>query len=139
MGMTRQGCTDSVAGLLAMIVPDLQASVAAGRVAYHGDNFAACLNVAAALICPAARSGISAEGAMSSCAAAFEPKVAIGGDCADGAECINGWCDGVNNGTLGKCVAKKANGAGCGSDSECTSGGCDNICGPRAPSGGLCQ
>ena len=139
---TSAECQATLAPELQMLANQLQSSVTAGRVIYHGDKMAACLKATQAQSCADARTGMSVAGAMTNCDGAFEPKVALGGACTDSAECIGGFCGVTDpNAVMGICVAKVANGAACQSDGMCTSDNCGagNVCEPPAPGGGLCQ
>jgi hypothetical protein len=135
-------CQTMVGGFLGFVIPSLEDSVAKGRTAYHADKMTSCLAALDAQSCDQAR--LSAVGAdlTAACAGAFEPLVAIGGDCGDHGDCIAGWCDGNSDKTLGKCARRKADGAPCVDDAECTNGACSSATcsnkGGTAPGSQLC-
>ena len=138
VGTDVASCQPFVGGLLTLVVPAIQQSVAKGRSVYHADRMGACLAKIRAAACSEAKmDSIS----IAACENALEPKVAIGGDCGDHGDCVGGWCNGAENMTLGKCVATKADGQPCLEDEECTSRSCNaDGCGPRSPgSNALCM
>jgi hypothetical protein len=135
-------CQSMVGGFLTLVVPGLQDSVAKGRTVYHPDKLTSCLAAIDAQSCDQARMSQVSDDLTAGCDGAFEPKVAIGGGCADHGDCIGGWCDGATDKTLGKCTLRKADGAPCLDAAECTNGGCTvGACGKPSSGDGtqLCQ
>jgi hypothetical protein len=125
-------CQSMVGGFLTLVVPAIQDSVAKGRTVYHGDKMTSCLAALDAQSCDQARKSEVGADLTTACADAFEPRVAIGGGCADHGDCIGGWCEGAVNDTLGKCTLRKADGASCSDDQECTNGACSGLaCGSK--------
>ncbi|HEV8712659.1 MAG TPA: hypothetical protein VGX03_07525 [Candidatus Binatia bacterium] len=122
------------------------ASITAGRVAYHGDKATACLDaIKAKLTCKFTDSLNSA--AADPCNAAFEPKVDAGGQCYKDGECKSLACQlpsGCNPGTccLGHCAAALAKlGESC-TSLPCAKGAyCSaaELCAPLVPAGGVCD
>src|SRR5262249_19736765 len=74
----------------------------AGRVTYHADLMAGCLDAYAKLTCQQLKS--NATSTISDCGAAFEPKVAAGAACGQDRECIGGSCEGAMIGSDGHCA-----------------------------------
>jgi len=136
VGTDVASCKTGVAGLLNLIIPNLQQSIAAGRTAYHGDKLAVCLEKLRPLGCADARMDSIENSIVPECNQFLEPKVAVGGACTEDGECIKGYCDGT-------CAALKPDGQTCDDDLQCTSEICDPVtskCVPRPPgSAELCQ
>lgn len=134
-------CKNILGTFLFLALPSIKASVSSGRSVYHADRMGACLEKLRAASCESLRTASVGFSGNDDCEAAFEPKVAVGGSCGDSADCIGGWCEGARNGTLGKCVATKADGQPCVVSDECTSGSCSGgSCGmPAAGASNLCE
>ena len=136
VGTDAASCKTTLGGLLNLVIPDIQQSIAAGRAAYHGDKLAVCLDKLRLLGCPDARMNGIEKTIVPECDGFLEPKVAVGGACTDDGECINGYCDGT-------CIALKPNGQTCDDDIQCSSDVCDPVtskCVPLPPgSAELCQ
>jgi hypothetical protein len=124
-GSDQKSCEMIAAGFLALELGlGLRDSVAKGRVVYHPDRMATCLEKMRSLDCPAARMTDLEENSIPECTTAFEPKVAVGGGCAGDDDCVGGFCMDPMASTLGTCVATKADGLACQDDAECTNGAC---------------
>jgi hypothetical protein len=132
-----QGCASQIAmEQFDPLVQAIQASVAAGRLTYRGDKWAACLNRVRSQSCDSARMSFSLADMMASCEDAFAGKVAAGGACMQHEECAVGYCS-----TAG-CTAKQANGVACEDDAQCASDFCGDVsqaCETAPPAGGLCN
>lgn len=94
-------------------------SIDAMYIEFDGVKARACFDAQAALKCGAT----DAELKNLPCDY-VKGKVALGGTCLIGTDCIDGWCDSM--GTK-KCTAKKANDAPCMDGGECTSGNCKSV------------
>jgi hypothetical protein len=141
IGTDQNSCQNGLGALLSFVVPEIQASVSAGRAAYHGDRMGNCVSQLRATSCADAKMSEVSLKPVAECAAAFEAKVQRGGNCTDHGECVDGYCEGAVDPMPGKCAAKKADGQACADDEECTGGACTmDKCGKPVPgTGGLCN
>jgi hypothetical protein len=139
VGTDQTSCQTALVAVLSFVVPELQASIAQGRAAYHAEEMGTCVGQLRATSCADLRANPMGVGLTSipECAAAFEAKVAVGGACAQNGECARGFCDNAS----GKCAALKADGQACMDGEECTSTACnDQKCGAPAPgTAGICS
>jgi hypothetical protein len=94
-------------------------SVDAGYIDFDGAKARACFDAQKALKCGATETELKALDCNY-----VTSKVALGGTCLIGTDCIEGWCDAM--GTK-KCTAKKADAAACMNGDECTSGNCKSV------------
>ena len=100
-------CRSTVGARIGSELAANQASIAAGRLVYHGDRARDCLDVVAGLAC--AQWGADEELArFPDCLMIYEGKVAPGGACSRDAECDRGTCE------AGACLADLVLGAPCG-------------------------
>lgn len=91
-------------GPVAQAKLDLEKAVMTGRLVYHADKAAECLQQLRATPCESISEESSSSDDLAACEAAFEPKVAAGGDCYMDDECVGGYCtEGAS--CPGKCVA----------------------------------
>lgn len=124
LGDSESSCQLGVAVYLAVIAEASKESIAAGRIDYDGVALAGCLERYGGEECALLR-GLS----LDICPEVFAPQVELGGACGISAECIDGYCDGSNDGAnpVGQCAAKKQVGAGCAANDECESGLCEAL------------
>ena len=95
---TEAQCEQYYGGLLsALVVPDYQASVAAGRITYDGDAAGACLDAIGSLSCSqyTATSNSALPTSVTACMQLTTPRVASGGACTQGYECTTNNCVGA--------------------------------------------
>jgi len=131
-------------------VKGLKAEEARGRLTYHGDRLAECLERWKSATCGSLKSDTTS--AFPPCDAYVEPRVAIGLSCRMNESCIGGQCSGQSEEADGLCVAfvaesqscdtapcgrglycdgakvcraLKGEGAACNFNFECASGGCN--------------
>ncbi len=97
-------------------VKPLTDSQAAGKIKYDGELLKQCEDRKLALDCDATQAEVDA--AFGPCAY-LTPLVAVGGDCLNSHDCIDGYC-----GTDKKCAAFKAEQATCANGGECLSKTC---------------
>lgn len=115
-----------------LLLPALQASVAAGRAGYDGAALGRCLQATGQLSCPTARAGVPESISLTGCPY-LVARLPLGAACGQGFECIGGYCAGVRVNGDGQCVGKKADGAPCQTLDECLSNNCDldsEVCAP---------
>jgi hypothetical protein len=138
LGSDLAGCQAGLNRQATFLLADLEASVAAGRVVYHGDRLARCLADLEARSCAAVKMPAGEMTLTEICDGIIESRVALGGRCTEYWDCIGGWCAGDPGDT---CVAIKPEGADCDEGVECASGICndDRLCAARpSGSGSLC-
>lgn len=123
-------CEAFYAGFLGqLLVPVLEDSVAAGRLAYDGERMRTCLDAYAAIDCADLPTALHAGG-PGGCTDPFTGLVALGGACANDADCQSNLCDGDStdfngNTTFGTCAEVPAIGQPC-VDGDCGAGAfCD--------------
>lgn len=96
-----------------LLVPVLEDSIAAGRVVYHPDRMAECLDALAAMSCTEWNEANADDTTFAGCSDPFEGQVADGGDCAQDFDCVSEHCEGNSldfegNVTFGVCAAPPA-------------------------------
>jgi len=135
LGDDAMSCAVTVAAFTTLLVPAIQDAVAGGRAEYDGVALEACVAAMEAQTCAEARSGSTDVSSAPGCVPFLTPLVALGGDCEESFECIDGWCD-ETAGSL--CSPLKEDGSECSSDDECQSDYCDPLdgCGPEPASTG---
>lgn len=107
-----------------LLVPVLEDSIAAGRVVYHGDRMAGCLDLMRSLSCSDFNELEAADSPwLVGCQDPFEGQVAIGGECANDWDCVSEYCSGEStdfdgNVTFGACANAPSIGQPC-DDFEC--------------------
>jgi uncharacterized protein (TIGR03382 family) len=89
------------------------------RVTYNGTKMAECLSAYEKLTCAELKKNADAN--IAACETAFEPKVAVGGACAQDFECVSGSCRGATPNADGMCQAKAGEGSSC-TDADCVKG-----------------
>jgi hypothetical protein len=123
------------------LTPVLIESVEAGRLVYHGERFAACLDAMAALSCADLQESMAEDLAFAGCEDPFEGLVVDGQQCANDVDCVSDYCRGDSvdfegNRELGTCGHKPGAGEPCDGD-ECSGDAwCDRTSGTptcRAP------
>jgi hypothetical protein len=126
LGATNQTeCEELYNGLIGgLVVPQLEDSVASGRMRYDGGRMAECLDDLAAIECSELRGAIRG-GPGTSCADPFTGLVDIGGACAGDVDCISSFCNGDSldfegNVMFGVCAQLPSDGQPC----------VDDTCGP---------
>lgn len=150
---TEAQCEQYVGGLFAaFVVPDYQASVAAGRITYDGDAAGACLDAIGGLSCSqySATSNSAVPTTVTACMQFITPEVASGSGCTQDYECTTNNCVGatVMPGGMnqdGACQALPAAGQPC--DFSCASGlycglppgGSSEVCIAQKADGASCQ
>ncbi len=130
-GPTEADCV--TAGIAFFSPSALQASVASGRVAYHGDRARKCVDNIAALSCADFGVGFLRQ-YIPDCAAIIEGKVPEGSSCTLVDECATGNCAGVCARAPGmgeSCMGRCQQGLYCSNTT--------NTCTPIAPIGGACD
>jgi hypothetical protein len=112
--------------------PLVRESVAAGRMVYHGDRAADCLDLLSSMSCADFGAAYSQMPPWGGCADPFEGLVVNGSACANNLECANGYCEGEatdNDGNVtaeGTCRSRPTAGSSC-PDGECAEGAyCDS-------------
>jgi hypothetical protein len=141
LGGDTASCAAGLDGEATFLLADVGASVAAGRLVYHGDKMAACIAELQARSCAEAKMPPGDLDVTQLCRAAFEPQVALGGACSDYWDCIGGWCEGDIGNLQDHCAPLKPIGGDCDEGPECLSGVCgdERICEARAAgSGNIC-
>jgi len=115
------------AGLLADVLND---SIAAGRVVYHGDRMADCIDAISTLSCTEFQQANGGPFPNGACQDPFEGQVAIGGECANDFDCTSEYCSGDmldfdGNITFGACADAPLAGDPC-DNNDCAEGAfCD--------------
>ncbi len=138
LGQDQASCEAGLNRQATFLLADLDASVAAGRIVYHGDRMSRCLAELKARSCAAVKMPAGEMTLTEICNGVIESKVALGGTCTEYWDCVGGWCAGDPGDT---CTAVKPEGADCDEGVECGSGICsdDRLCAPRPPgTGSLC-
>lgn len=143
LGSDSSACQSALDGEASIFLNDIQASVTAGRVLYHGDKMAACLALIANQSCDQLKMPAGDRDINDQCEGVFESKVAIGGRCSGYWDCIGGWCEGDEGNAMDMCAPKKPLGGDCDEGPECESGVCDDVdrvcVKAEAGSGNLCH
>ncbi|HUH02177.1 MAG TPA: hypothetical protein VML75_09280 [Kofleriaceae bacterium] len=108
------------------LIPQIQASVDSGRLVYHGDRMADCLDVLSSMSCTEFATSYNQDTPWGGCADPFEGLVANGSACANDNECMSDYCEGdstdQNNVTTeGTCQPFPTVGAAC-PDYDCAAG-----------------
>lgn len=129
--------------------PVLEDSIAEGRVVYHGEIIGGCIDAYAALSCPEMSAVLAGDGPFQGCGDPFEPQVALGGECANDFDCIDGFCPDASVDfetgeiTYGTCVGIPAIGDPCvdnecGDDAYCETTAEGDTCEARLANGSGC-
>lgn len=145
----QQECEAFYAGFLGqLLVPVLEDSVAAGRLAYDAAAMRACLDAYLAVACAELRAAI-ATGPASACDAAFTGRVAEGDACASDVDCVSRLCAGDSmdfegNVTMGVCARVPGDGdacvdGDCGAGLHCSSSVDGQTCAPTLADGAACR
>jgi hypothetical protein len=142
LGTDVASCVAGLDGESTYLLSDVVASVEQGRLIYRPDKLAACVAEFRSRSCADAKMPPGDKDVTALCAAAFEPRVPVGGACSDYWDCIGGWCAGDLGDLKDRCQPLKLVGGDCDEGPECESGMCDEddrVCGPRpAGSGNIC-
>ena len=112
-------CTSNLTGQLDLKTGLLKSEQGKGRLMYHPDLAATCVQKLAALKCQDLKATATATPAE--CTIYVEPKVALGAACALSESCVGSWCSGGTATQDGTCTAFIAEGQSCISG-QCTSG-----------------
>ncbi len=132
LGITDEAsCVTVASGLIqAFLIPQVQAGITAGRVVYHGDFAAACMNLYAALSC-VEFSHVGSD-MPAACQNPFEGLGQVGDPCHAEVECTaTNYCVGGTAAMDGMCAARPVLGQPC-PDFTCATGlYCDNT--PATP------
>jgi hypothetical protein len=143
LGNDSTSCQGALDGEASIFLNDIQASVTAGRVVYHGDRMATCLWQIQSRSCDELKMPLGDRDINDLCGDVFESKVPIGGKCSGYWDCIGGWCEGDEGNAMDMCSPKKPLGGDCDEGPECQSGDCDaidRVCvNPEEGSGNLCR
>ena len=141
IGTDAESCQDALEGETLFFLADIEASVTQGRVVYHADKMAACLDGLRTRGCDAIKMPAGDLDIIDMCDGVFEPKVPIGGSCLEYWDCIGGWCAGDLGDLKDTCTPRAEEGAVCDEGPECFTRICDdNKCVKRpAGSGSLCK
>jgi hypothetical protein len=141
IGTDRRSCQDALDGEASILLADIGQSVSQGRVIYHADKMATCLEDIKAASCDAVKNPAGDLSITEMCDEVFEPRVPVGGACSDYWDCAGGWCIGDQGGLKDMCVPLKSAGEECDEDPECGTGTCYlRACtGPRPGSGNICK
>jgi hypothetical protein len=129
------GCKRGLDNFFVLTMPELEASIATGRVAYDGAALGRCLAAYSGMTCAAARAGVPPAISLTGCPY-LVPLLALGATCGQGFECRDGYCQGVTLTSEGICAPKKPDGEFCQTLDECVSGNCDpdsELCAPLEP------
>jgi hypothetical protein len=120
---------------------DIAASIQQGRVIYHADKMALCLEELRTRSCELIKMPPGDLDVIGMCDGVFEPTVPLGGACLEFWDCKGGWCAGDFGDLKDVCTPRGELGAVCDEGPECFSRICDdNKCQPRPPaSGSLCK
>jgi hypothetical protein len=135
VGDTEAECRNNYAAVFTLVLPEMNQSIAQGRMRYDGVALEACLVAFEADGCTG---GIEDP---AQCEGVFVPLVEVGEGCTQSGECIDSTCLGGDptNDVDGTCGAPQANGADCTGDEECASGYCSGIsCEPKVANGAAC-
>ncbi len=152
-------CTSNVTAQLDGKTGLIKSEESKGRLAYHADRAATCVDKLAALKCQELKANATAT--PTECNTYVEPKTALGAACALTDSCIGSWCSGGSlsqdgvctafiaegqncdagqctsgtycNGSPRTCVKPKADGEACSANFECATGGCND----KNPDGGV--
>jgi hypothetical protein len=126
VGKDSPTCQTALNGEASLFLADLEASVQAGRVVYHGDKMAECLAGLQARSCDQLKMPPGDKNLTQQCPGVIESKVPIGGLCSGYFDCIGGWCEGDDGPTMDMCSPRKPLGGDCDEGPECQSGVCDD-------------
>lgn len=138
-GPDQKTCESNYAAALARGVSRIKDAQAKGRVAYHGDKAAACLDAFGAVAC-SSLGGRRPPPEARICVEYIEPLVAPGGACGESAECIMGRCE-RSGPEDGVCMARVATGGTCQFVEDCVADDyCDasGVCQVLKPPGAAC-
>lgn len=150
--ITTEGeCVSFYSGFVGgLLTPQIQASVASGRMVYHGDRMADCLDLLSSMSCADFGTAYGQDSPWGGCADPFEGLVANGSACANDNECVNDYCEGEetdNDGNVtveGTCQSRPTAGNAC-PDFECADGAyCDfgqsgDMCVAQGGAGADCE
>jgi hypothetical protein len=141
LGPDRRTCERELDGEATLLLGDISASVSQGRVIYHADRMASCLEKIGAATCAEVKMPAGDVSVVELCEEAFEARVPVGGACSDSWDCVGGWCAGDQGGLRDRCVAHQVIGQECDEGPECASGVCfERACIARpAGSGDICK
>jgi hypothetical protein len=82
LGGTVEACTSTTAGSVSALIAQVRSSISDGRIAYHGDRVAACVEATRTADCETLRRAISPDlDCTAALERAFEPLVRVGGAC----------------------------------------------------------
>jgi hypothetical protein len=143
-GIDEATCRSTYAAGISANMADYPASIAAGRIIYHGDRARRCFDAIAAL--PCAQWGADEElRRFPDCLHMTEGTVAPGGECTRTVECDDGSCN-SGNGTTNICVANARISESCTSRScqpelsrASDSSGLPTVCATPLPDGSACS
>src|SRR3954453_6948949 len=141
LGGTSESCQMALDREATFFLGDVQTSVDGGRLAYHADKMAACLETIRARSCDELKMPAGDMDVTDLCEGVFVPKVATGGACSEYWDCIGGWCEGDLGHLMDHCSPRKPVGGDCDEGQECTTGmwGADRLCLARpAGAGNIC-
>src|SRR5204863_5461894 len=94
-GPDQAGCETKLKTALDASKNFAQASETKGRLTYHGDKLAACLDAYKKLTCAQLKK--SADDMISDCKGFYEPKVAVSAACSQDFDCPSGSCRGATS------------------------------------------
>ncbi|HEX4406488.1 MAG TPA: hypothetical protein VH560_16730 [Polyangia bacterium] len=119
-GTDEQTCETKTQAAFAQQVAGIEASEKSGRSSYDGTKVQACVTYLRASACADLATTNHFSG-IPACASFIEPKVSIGGACANDYECKGGWCDltDVPTGGDGACHALGQAGDSCANGAKC--------------------
>ena len=158
-GVDEGDCVDATADALGFKEDLIKEGIDAGRLSYDGALLERCVKGYAALSCEELKNEATAS--IAECEAFLVAKVADGGKCKLGEECVTRNCQrvdaedaegtcqpfaaqGASCGTAtcgpgtycaGTCVPTRPDGAACGSNFECATGGCNGYDGASGTAG----
>jgi hypothetical protein len=146
VGKMMSTCVSDNQAVIAILISEINASQARGRVSYDPNQSGICISSLEAMTCDEFKQGIG--GNMAACMAFIMPRVAQGGACTQGYECTTGNCAGADTSVdppvEGMCAAAPvlaAVGASC-ATSECVDNAyCDTAtttCQPLKAAGVAC-
>ncbi len=144
-GKTMSTCVTDNQFPISLLIGEINASQARGRVSYDAKQSGTCIDSLNDMTCAQFKQGVG--GNMAACMAFIMPKVASGGACTQGFECTTGNCDGADTSADpvvdGMCIAAPvlaAVGQSC-AGNECVSDAyCDSTttCQPLKGAGEAC-